>query len=49
MKFLEALRDLLGLRPACPCCGSWHATERVESVKYFVDEFLYIDVVCHCE
>ena len=49
MKFLEALRDLLGLRPACPCCESWHSTERVESVKYFVDEFLYIDVICHCE
>ena len=48
MKFLEALRDLLGLRPACPCCESWHSTERVGSVRYLVDESLHIDVVCHC-
>lgn len=49
MKFLDALRDHLGLRPVCPCCETWHATERVESVKYLVDEFLCIDVVCHCD
>lgn len=49
MIFLEALRDHLGLRPVCPYCETWHSTERVESYRYFVDEILHIDIVCHCE
>ena len=48
MKFLEALRDLLGLRPACPCCESWHSTERVESVRWMDGDRMCIDVNCHC-